>query len=68
MSSFKDPGKKTEIIVGKEENAGNQHFLLFKQYFLGFFFFFYYFPIFLQVSYNKNAADFGQSKILLFDK
>ena len=27
---------KKKKIVGKEENAGNQHFLLFQQYFLSF--------------------------------
>ena len=33
--TFNDPGKEAfENIVGKGENAGNQHFLLFPQYFL----------------------------------
>ena len=34
--SFKDPRKNRpfENVVGKEENAGNQHFLLFPQCFL----------------------------------
>ena len=32
MTTFNDPGKETfENIVGKGENAGNQHFLLFQR-------------------------------------
>ena len=34
--TFKDPKKAFENIVGKGENAGNQHFLIFPQYFLPF--------------------------------
>ena len=30
---FNDPGKRPENIVGKGENAGNQHFLLYPQCF-----------------------------------
>ena len=59
--------KPFENIVGKGENAGNQHFLLFPQCFL---------PFLLQNSFFKshlillsaNAFNLDQSKILLFGK
>ena len=37
ITTFNDPKEESvENIVGKEENAGNQHFLLFPQCFLPF--------------------------------
>ena len=37
ITTFNDPKKKAfENIVGKEENADNQHFLLFPQFFVPF--------------------------------
>ena len=58
--------KRFESIVGKGENAGNQHFVRFPQCFL---------PILKQISISvtfillsANAFNLDQSKILLFGK
>ena len=64
IPTFNDP---FENIVGKGKNAGNQHFLLFPQYFL---------PVPRQISVfeshlffsSANAFNLDQSKILLFGK
>ena len=67
-SLLKSPRRKAfENIVGKGENAGNQHFLLFQQCFL-------LFPIknsiFLDtfILLSANAFNLDWSKILLFGK
>ena len=57
--------KAFENIVGKGENAGNQHFLLFPQYFLPFLkqVLIFHFKIILS---SANAFNSDQSKILSF--
>ena len=54
-----------ENTVGKGENAGNQHFLLFPQYFL-----LYYRKKSLATFKlsSANTSNFGHSKILSFGK
>ena len=69
--TFNDPEKEAlkpfENIVGKGENAGNQHFLIFPQYFL---------PVLQRISVRKlhlflssaDAFNLGLSKILSFNR
>ena len=59
--------KPFENIVGKGENAGNQLFLLFPQYFLPFPKQISFFQSLLFLS-SSNAFVLGQSKNSLFDK
>ena len=62
------PWKKAfENIVGKGENAGNQHFLLFPLYFLPLHQTSFNFS-FKVISSSANAFNLEQSRILLFGK
>ena len=57
--------KPFENIVGKGENAGNQHFLLFPQYFVPFPKQISFFSVFF-ISLSANALNFDQFKNLSF--
>ena len=60
--------KTSENIVGKGENAGNQHFLLYQQCFLPVPEIFQFFSHIYVVICKINALYLEQSKNLLFGK
>ena len=69
MAIFNDFGKEAfENMVGKEENAGNQHFLRFPQYF------FFTFPernIYVSVNFilsSANTFNLDESKNVSYGK